>query len=186
MVSTIPSEKNFTLTKVKLIKDGGLDVHYDVAESAGSDVYVNRYHVECLKDIHPDLDKLFKRMRPIMARLFNVTSFLSMVESGDFKANEKQKIYARNFADEATGNVEVRGISLSGSGDSVGVVLTGLFTFMNGQKAAINSPRIKFDQISFGFEEELEKICEEIEQEVYAFLFKGKKAQLELFGDDAM
>ncbi len=36
----------------------------------------------------------------------------------------------------------------------------------------------------FGFEEELEEIVADIENEVYAFLFKGKKAQLELFGAD--
>lgn len=178
----IPTENQFNLSKVKLIKDGGLDVHYEVTETVGSEVYTNKYHVESAKDIHPDLVKLFKRMRPIMARLFNITSFLTLIETDEFKANAKQKEKARDFADEETANIEVRGVSFSGSGDNVGVVLTGLFTFSNGQKAAINSPRIKFDIFSFGFEDELEDICDNIEKEVYAFLFKGKKAQLELFG----
>ena len=34
------------------------------------------------------------------------------------------------------------------------------------------------------YEEEGEEIVTDIENEVYAFLFKGKKAQLELFGVD--
>lgn len=182
-ILTIPSEKNFSLSKVKLVKNGGIDVHYEVTETIGNESYTNKYHVESAKDIHPDLRKLFNRMRPIMARLFNITSFLTLVETEDFKATKKQKQDARNFADEATGNIEVRGVSFSGSDDNVGVVLTGLFTFSNGQKAAINSPRLKFDLFTFGFEDELEEICEDIETEVYAFLFKGKKAQLELFGD---
>ena len=38
--------------------------------------------------------------------------------------------------------------------------------------------------ISFGFEEELEKIVEAIKTEVYQFLFNGKQAQLSLFGDN--
>ena len=42
--------------------------------------------------------------------------------------------------------------------------------------------RLKFNTETFGFEEELEEIAADIETEVYAFLFKGKKAQLELFG----
>lgn len=181
-IMTVPSEKSFALSKVKIIKDGGLDVHYEVTETVGNESYINKYHVESVKDVHPDLLKLFKRMRPIMARLFNVTSFLSMVETDDFKATKKQKDLAREFGDEASSNIEVRAVSFSGSGDNVGVVLTGLFTFSNGQKAVINSPRLKFEVFSFGFEDELEEICQEIESEVYAFLFKNKHAQLELFG----
>ena len=55
----------------------------------------------------------------------------------------------------------------------------------NDQKTAINSPRLVFNTKTFGFEEELEEIAADIETEVYAFLFKGKKAQLELFGADS-
>lgn len=75
-------------------------------------------------------------------------------------------------------------MSYSGQDDNVGVVLTGLFTVSNNQNTAINSPRLKFNTETFGFEEELEAIVADIENEVYAFLFKGKKAQLELFGAD--
>ena len=73
---------------------------------------------------------------------------------------------------------------MSGQDDNVGVVLTGLFTVSNNQKTAINSPRLKYNTETFGFEEELENIVCNIEEEVYSFLFKGKKAQLELFGAD--
>ena len=72
-------------------------------------------------------------------------------------------------------NIEVRGVSFSGQDDNVGVVLTGLFTVSNNQKTAINSPRLKFNTETFGFEEELEEIAADIETEVYAFLFKGKR-----------
>lgn len=180
----IPSEKAFALSKVKTLKDGGLDVHYEVTETIGNESYTNKYHVESAKDIHPDLRECFDRLRPIMGRIFNITSFLSMVETDDFKANKNQKEVARNFADEMLKNIEVRGVSYSGQDDNVGVVLTGLFTVSNNQKTAINSPRLKFNTETFGFEEELEAIVADIENEVYAFLFKGKKAQLELFGAD--
>lgn len=179
-----PNEKSFSLTKVKLIKDGGVDVHYDVTESAGDEVYINKYHIECTKDPHPDLNNCFKALRPIMARLYNLTSYKTLLETEEFGASKKQKQLADDFANEAMGNIEMRGVSFSGSGDNQGVVLTGLFEFSNGQKAAINSPRLKFECESFGFEEELENICRQIEVEVYAYLFKGKKAQLELFGAD--
>lgn len=181
----IPSEKAFALSKVKMLKDGGLDVHYEVTETIGNESYTNKYHVESAKDIHPDLRDCFDRLRPIMGRIFNVTSFLSMVETSDFKATKKQSELSRDFADEMLKNIVVRGVSFSGQDDNVGVVLTGLFTVSNNQKTAINSPRLKFNTETFGFEEELEAIVADIENEVYAFLFKGKKAQLELFGADS-
>lgn len=183
-VMPIPTKEKFSLSKVKLLKDGGLDVHYEVTEIIGNESYTNKYHVESAKDIHPDLRECFYRLRPIMGRIFNITSFLSMVETSDFKATKKQSELSRDFADEILKNIEVRGVSFSGQDDNVGVVLTGLFTVSNNQKTAINSPRLKFNTETFGFEEELEEIAADIENEVYAFLFKGKKAQLELFGAD--
>lgn len=183
-VMPIPTKEKFSLSKVKLLKYGGLDVHYEVTEVIGNESYTNKYHVESAKDIHPDLRDCFDRLRPIMGRIFNITSFLSMVETSDFKATKKQSELSRDFADEILKNIEVRGVSFSGQDDNVGVVLTGLFTVPNNQKTAINSPRLKFNTETFGFEEELEEIAADIENEVYAFLFKGKKAQLELFGAD--
>lgn len=180
-VMLVPSEKAFALSKVKMLKDGGLDVHYEVTETIGNENYTNKYHVESAKDIHPDLRECFDRLRPIMGRIFNITSFLSMIEA-NFKATKVQQEMARNFANEMLQNINVRGVSYSGQDDNVGVVLSGVFTVSNNQKVAINSPRLKFNTITFGFEEELEDITATIETEVYAFLFKGKKAQLELFG----
>ena len=119
-----------------------------------------------------------------MGRVFNITSFKSMMATPDFKATKKQTEIAEAFAEECLGNIEVRGVSLSGQDDNVGVILTGLFTVSNNQKTAINTPRMKFNTETFGFEEELENNVSDIENEVYEFLFNGKKAQLELFGAD--
>ena len=180
----IPSENNFALNKVKVIKDGGLDVHYEVVEVVGAETYTNKYHIESAKDTHPDLKELFKRLRPIMGRVFNITSFKTLVATDEFKARDKQKELAENFAEQCLEKIEVRGVSLSGKDDKVGVVLTGLFTVANEQKVCINSPRLRFSTETWGFEEELQSIVADIESEVYAFLFKGKKAELTLFGDD--
>lgn len=180
----IPTKEKFALSKVKLLKDGGLDVHYEVTEVVGNESYTNKYHVSSAKDIHPDLRELFNDLRPIMGRIFNITSYKSMIATPAFKATKKQLEIVDLFADECLKNIEVRGVSLSGQDDNVGVVLTGLFTVSNNQKTAINSPRLKFNTETFGFEQELEFIVNSIEYEVYGFLFEGKKAQLELFGED--
>lgn len=181
----VPTKEKFSLAKVKLLKDGGLDVHFEVTEVVGNESYTNKYHVLSAKDIHPDLRKLFKDLCPIMGRVFNITSFKSMIATPDFKATKKQIEIADSFANECLGNIEVKGVSLSGQDDNVGVVLTGLFTVSNNQKTAINTPRMKYAVETFGFEEELENIVCDIENEVYEFLFEGKRAQMDLFGADA-
>lgn len=180
----VPTKKNFSLEKVKLAKDGGIEAQYEVIETNGGESYVNHYAVNNAKEIHPDLANLFKDLRPIVARVFGITSFLSMLESPDMKLSESKLFAARSFANELLNNIEVRGVSYSGQDENVGVVITAVYTTGNGLKTCINTPRLKMATISFGFEEELETIVGKIEREVYAFLFEGKQAQLSLFGQD--
>lgn len=181
---TIPTEKNYNLSKVKLNPNGGLQADYQVTETVGGEPSVTDYHASVSRDIHPDLRGLFEDLRPIVARVFNITSFLTFLESDDMKLPESKKVLARAFADELIKKIDVRGLSWSGTDDNVGVVITAVFETPNGLKTCINTPRIKIAQISFGFEEELEKIADAIKTEVYQFLFNGKQAQLSLFGDN--
>lgn len=178
-----PSEKNFNLSKVKLNPNGGLQADYQITETVGGEPSITDYHANVTRDIHPDLQGLFEDLRPIVARVFNITSFLTLIESGEMKATKQQKENARAFGEELINKIDVRGVSWSGTADNVGIVITSVFETPNGLKTCINTPRIKLGQISFGFEEELEQIVELIKKEVYEFLFNGKQAQLSLFGD---
>lgn len=176
-----PSEKNFNLSKVKLNPNGGLQADYQVTETIGGEASLTDYHANVSRDIHPDLTGLFEDLRPIVARVFNITSFVTLMESDEMKMPESKKEMARAFAAELINKIDVRGVSWSGTEDNVGVVITAVFETPNGLKTCINTPRIKMAQISFGFEEELEIIVNSIKKEVYEFLFKGKQAQLSLF-----
>ena len=180
----IPSKKAFTLSKAKLASGGGLDVHYEVVEQDGNKNYLNKHHDECAQDVHPKLSKFFKELRPIVGRIFNITSFKTLMETEEFNASDEQKMLGEEFAQECLCKIEVRGISLSGKDDKVGVVITSVYEVANGQKVAINTPRLRLDSETWGFEEELENIVSKIENEVYEFLFMGKKAELSLFGED--
>lgn len=182
---TIPTEKNYNLSKVKLNPNGGLQADYQVTETVGGEPSVTDYHASVSRDIHPDLRGLFEDLRPIVARVFNITSFLTFLDSDEMKLSESKKMMARAFADELIAKIDVRGVSWSGTDDNTGVVITAVFETPNGLKTCINTPRIKMATISFGFEEELEKIVEAIKTEVYQFLFNGKQAQLSLFGEQA-
>lgn len=182
---TIPTEKNYNLSKVKLNPNGGLQADYQVTETVGGEPSVTDYHANVSRDIHPDLRGLFEDLRPIVGRVFNITSFLTFLDSDEMKLPESKKMLARAFADELIAKIDVRGVSWSGTDDNTGVVITAVFETPNGLKTCINTPRIKMATISFGFEEELEKIVDAIKTEVYQFLFNGKQAQLSLFGEQA-
>lgn len=182
---TIPTEKNYNLSKVKLNPNGGLQADYQVTETVGGEPSVTDYHANVSRDIHPDLRGLFEDLRPIVGRVFNITSFLTFLDSDEMKLPESKKMLARAFADELIAKIDVRGVSWSGTDDNTGVVITAVFETPNGLKTCIKTPRIKMATISFGFEEELEKIVEAIKTEVYQFLFNGKQAQLSLFGEQA-
>ena len=181
-LQTIPTEKDFNLSKVKLLPKGGIQAEYQVTQVVGGEPSVLDRNETCTRDVHPDMSKMFADLRMIVARVFNITSFLTLLESDEMKLPESKKMLARNFADELIQKIEVRGVSWSGSDDNVGVVITAVFETPNGLKTCINTPRIKLAQISFGFEEELETIADAIKKEVYAYLFRGKQAQLSLFG----
>lgn len=179
-----PSENAFALSKVKMISEGGLDVHFEVEEVCGAEVYREHYHIESSKEIHPDLRKLFDKLRPILARVYHLSFFRTLMDTPEFKATKKQRELAEEEFSGIISKLNVTGVSLSGKDDNVGVVLTGTFTADSNQKMAINSHRMKFKDTRYGFEEEMEETVGQIESEVYQFLFKSKKAQLEIFPDD--
>lgn len=182
-LSVIPTEKDFNLSKVKLLTKGGIQAEYQVTQVVGGEPSVLDRNETCSRDVHPDMTQMFQDLRMIVARVFNITSFLTLFESDEMKLPESKKMIARNFADELVSKIDVRGVSWSGSDYNVGVVITSVFETPNGLKTCINTPRIKMATISFGFEEELETIVDAIKKEVYAYLFKGKQAQLSLFGE---
>ena len=183
-LSVIPTEKDFNLSKVKLLPKGGIQAEYQVTQVVGGEPSVLDRNETCSRDVHPDMTQMFQDLRMIVARVFNITSFLTLFESDEMKLPESKKMIARNYADELISKIEVRGVSWSGSDENTGVIITAVFETPNGLKTCINTPRIKMAQISFGFEEELETIVEAIKKEVYAYLFKGKQAQLSLFGEE--
>lgn len=179
------NQTDFNLSKVKLLPKGGIQAEYQVNQVVNGEVSVLDRNETCSRDVHPDLTGLFAALRSIVGRVFGITSFLSLMESDDMKLPSAKQTVARNFAQELLQRIDVRGVSWSGSEDNTGVVITAVYETTNGLKTAINTPRIRLAQISFGFEEELEAITESIKREVWEYLFNGKQAQMSLFGEEA-
>ena len=178
-----PQLKDFNLQKVKLLPNGGLSAKYQLTEIIGSDPSVTDYQAEVSRDIHPDLQHLFKDLRSVVGRVFGLTSFLTITDGKELGLTEAKKEIAREYANGILAKIDVRGVTYSGCDESRGIIITSVYETPNGLKTCINTPNIKIAQISFGFEEEIEQITEAIKSEVYAFLFNGKQAQLSLFGE---
>lgn len=183
MEQTIPSKANFTIARAKLPKDGGLAVSYHVEIVNGQEVYNNEYEVRCEMAVHPDLKKLFEELKPIVAEIFHQDVMTKLVKDKDFKATAKQKEIIEKMHHKMIDNIMPRSISISGSEDKRAVIITSQMRTDSGMETCINTPRIAFDKDMFGVELELEELITSIEDEVYSYLFDGKQAQLELFGE---
>ena len=176
--------KDFNLQKVKLEPKGGLLAVYQLTEVVKGEPTITDYQVNVARDIHPDLQKLFKDLRSILGRCIGLTSFLTITDGKELGLTDAKKEIARKYAEGLLQKIDVRGLSWSGSDENAGIIITSVYETPNGLKTCINTPRIKIAQSSFGFEEELEEIADAIKEEVYEFLFNGKQAQLSLFGEE--
>lgn len=166
------------MSKVKLLPGGGMTVEYQLTEVNGGEPSVVDYNATHTRTAHPDLLQKFNALRPIFGRVFGVSAFLAFLR--EKKYEEMQD--AERFADGLLDCYEVRSVAWAGTGNAV--VLGAVFKTDTNFKTAVNTPRIKTDLETWGFEEELCDILDSIENEVYEYLFCGKQAQMSLFGQE--
>lgn len=175
-------ENNFDLSKVKLDPKGGLKADYTMTANVDGTPAIIERSESSTRDVHPDLHNLFVKLRRIVGDVFGLTAFLPMLEQIEIPAAKIN--VAKSWADGLLEKIDVRGVSWSGNDANTGVVVTAVFETPNGQKTCVNTPRIKVSGESFGFEEDLAAITDAIKIEVYKYLFEGKQAQLQLFGQN--
>ena len=145
----------FTLKKVKYIHSIG-NVHASIImeEIRGDEIYLNKNNIESSKPPHPDFVELLSQMIPMAKRVF-------MYENDQV--------------------VQVTGLSITGFKETKAVVITAMVVAPAGIAMVINTHKIELSSDIYAFEEELSNITDKLEKEVFEYLFKGKKAQMELF-----
>lgn len=173
----IPDEKQFKLKQVKYIEsNGALEFKAELELTEGDSVYKPTLNDKYPIIPHKDLTDLLIELKRPLATVHGLIDFETVVSSKEFKATDKQLDAAAMHTKSKLFDVNVTGIAISGQDGNRGLVITGSY---GGQ--AINSKKLKFSSTTYGFEEELEKISDKICHEVYLFVFKDKKAQLDLF-----
>lgn len=180
----IPSEQSFKLSKVQLKDNGCIKVNYEICESVGDIEYTNKYKIESTKEIHPDMKHLFDCLVDVLADTCNVYKLVDTVCLSKFEATDEQRAIAREELEATIEEITVKSVTLSGKDDNVGCIISGEMEVKGGLKATVISPRLKYNEEIFGFEHELGTVLTELQKEIYAYLFQGKHAELEVFGDN--
>ena len=183
-VMTIPSEDSFKLSKIQLKDNGCIKVNYEISESVGDIEYTNKYKIESTKEIHPDMKHLFACLVDVLADTCNVYRLVDTVCLPKFEATDEQKAIAREELEATIEGMTVKSVTLSGKDDNAGCIISGEMEVKGGLKATVISPRLKYNEEIFGFEHELGTVLMSLQKEIYAYLFQGKKAELEVFGDN--
>lgn len=182
------TETQFELQKIKILKGGsGVDLDFNIRRENSGVTVTDRYKKETATFPHPDLLQAIESLKDFLIRAVGKETIHTEKLIAGFKDKfKKEAEFAELEAaieDHIKGEktkITVTGISLSGYDSNKGVIITGTYLCKNGSKIAINSPRIRFEGESFGFEGALFDICNVIQTEAYLYTFKDKQAQQQI------
>jgi hypothetical protein len=160
-MSKTPNKESVTITKITRLRAGGLALQFEITEMENGSTYVAKETKESDKTPHPDLTEKMQRLK------------LALTKSWGLPGEQEE------IDQWAASNIEISSISLNRDGDAV--VITGKVKVETGAKVAMNSPRIDLTQDSYGIEDATGEILDALIDEAYEYLYKNKRAQLELF-----
>lgn len=176
-----PKKDEFRLSKVKRIKNGGLEVEWTIQTTDNDEINTDNDKRESTREPHNDLVVQLKALKPIFAKVINFDWWKEATNKPEFHEHRAlMDMLTRSYEDVLL-SLDVTGVSLSGTGDNRGAIITGKMTSLTKQKMAVNTHRIIMSGSAYGFEEELTAIIEELTSEVYKYLFEGKKGAADLF-----
>jgi len=181
--------KNFSLAKVKLLNGGGLEAHYQEVNEKKGITDTKTFQVKDTINPHPDLIEKVNELKEYLSKCYGMDSMLVLAKSKGLDAKVKTAFKTcleviENVHSEQMKKINITGVSISGEidgdKDKRSVVISGTMAQENGSKTALNSPNIKLNNDQFKFEGEVQDIVNSLTEEVQAYLFEGKKAQLEM------
>lgn len=172
----IPKQDNVDLKQIKII-GGAVEFKATITVSEGEEVFVNNVQDKYMFPPHQDLVDSIEKLKKPLATMCGLIDAENMVLTKEFSANKSQLESLKNYMTFKMAEINVSGMSLSGEDGNRGIVITGSF---KGQ--AINSRKVKFTS-DLPFEDDFVKLVEEITDEVYRYVFEGKKAELQAFNE---
>lgn len=157
--------QEFKLKSFKIDAFGGVDCKYAVKETADDgEITEQDFHIKSSRPVHADLEALFSGdLTKAVAHILDTTDDVAALELGK----------CRLFPD---------GIAFAGKDDNVGLSITGYRQTEHG-RVRFKVPRVKYLQGVDDVCAWLTVFADAVVNEVHAYLFEGKIAETEVFGE---
>ena len=170
--------ENFSLKKVKLREDKGLQVTYTEKITTGDNIHWLEKTMTSTIQRHPNIDKVADRLRIHVARMY------ALLGVGLYKAETEFTGKEKKIFDQLIEEVEVVGVTLSGYDDTAGAIVSAKRKVLDDQVVVMNTPNIQFEAPGYEFGFDLKETIEELTEEIFEYIFHRKFAQLELFEEE--
>jgi len=163
---------DFVPSKIK-ISDDGLDVDYSEKGSSGDDVGRKGHGAPS-----PQFTEALNRLQLYMARRLGLLTWFYKLEPEIKGVNDTYEQALKLYNAEIE-RCKVTGVVFVGSEQLAGVKITGTLKCESGS-VGMATPNITFASEKLGYEKEVKEITEILKEEAFLYIFKRKRAQLDL------
>lgn len=170
-----PKRQHFHMTQIKWL-NGVVEFKATLDLIDGQETYKPKLHDSYPIQPSPHMTDILDQMKNPLATTHGLLDVENVVHQKEFNGQEFQKKLAVKHTTEKLKDINVSGCIISGEDKRRGVKITG-----TNRGLAINSPKLLFVGTKYGFEKDLEDLADALEDELYEFVFNGKKAQLSAF-----
>lgn len=174
---------NFELKRVKFIPNG-LEVDYNDCMNVDGETVKTFHKVKDPEYPHPDLPNEAGKLRGYIARLMGLMNFANITYLSDLSKQDKEldKQFKDFFETQAT-RIMIREIVRDEEKNTVIIKYEFIGTDLSLFK--MQTPKINLEGGIFKFEIDMDTDLEGMKHEIFDYLFKGKRAQLSMFGEIA-
>lgn len=174
---------NFELKRVKCIPNG-LEVDYNDCMNVDGETVKTFHKVKNPEYPHPDLQNEAGKLRGYIVRLMGLMNFANITYLSDLSKQDKEldKQFQDFFEIQAT-RIMIREIVRDEEKNTV--IIKYEFTGTDLSLFKMQTPKINLEGEILKFEIDLNTDLEGMKHEIFDYLFKGKRAQLSMFGEIA-
>lgn len=174
---------NFELKRVKFIPNG-LEVDYNDCMNVDGETVKTFHKVKNPEYPHPDLPNAAGKLRGYIVRLMCLMNFANITYLSDLSKQDKEldKQFKDFFEIQAT-RIIIREIVRDEEKNTV--IIKYEFTGIDLSLFKMQTPKINLEDEILKFEIDMNTDLEGMKHEIFDYLFKGKRAQLSMFGEIA-
>lgn len=174
---------NFELKRVKFIPNG-LEVDYNDCVNVDGETVKTFHKVKNPEYPHPDLRNEADKLRGYIVLLMGLMNFANITYLSDLSKQDKEleKQFQDFFEIQAT-RILIREIVIDEEKNTV--IIKYEFIGTDSSLFKMQTPKINLEGEILKFEIEMDSDLEYMKHEIFDYLFKGKRAQLSMFGEIA-